>query len=670
MLRKIGRFIYYNLFFLTPLLVLSTTSELFELNKMNLIYASSVSIFSIIVFSMIRTRKIVVPRLPFQIPYFIFLTVITASFLFSIDRHVSWFGYYGRFNGGLLSMLAYGVIMYGVVYFFTAKDLRSILTTTLLSSTVVLIWGLPGLFGRDLSCLLFAGQFNNSCWTDHFRPAERMFSTLGQPNWLGAYFAIHFFIGLYALLSNHWKRWYLSYGYLLLIWIGLLATKSRSALLAVGIAASVFGVAIWWAGLRETLSPHKKRLVVLGFLGLVAVLILKTGIERVDRVLNLPARSVKTVSTPVAVRPLSSEVTESLDIRKIVWRGAIDLLRRYPVLGTGPETFAIGYTFVRPPEHNLTSEWDYIYNKAHNEYLNYAATTGGIGLITYLAFVLAVLIYLHSMVKDADPGIRLVSATFLAAYVTILVTNFFGFSTSVIQLFFFLLPPLLLLASGRGAIDLVSRARSAQVIPIQKLQTACVVIFFLFCQSWILMFFIADTQYAQALVYEANDDIVTAYKHLHTAESLHHEPVYLDKLSNYEANLALIAASQGKNDIAEKSLQQSQLHGAQVLKSSPYNVQFWKTNAKNNLIYYQLTSNQQYLFDGLKAIQTSMTIAPTDPKLPYSEAVYYSVLSSEAKKSTEKATFTRLARESLDDALALKPNYEAAKVFRAKVSTE
>lgn len=670
MLRKIGRFIYYNLFFLTPLLVLSSTSELFELNKMNMIYASSVTIFCIIAFSMIRTKKIVIPRLPFQISFITLLTITFLSFLFSIDRHMSWFGYYGRFNGGVLSLVAYGVLMYGIGYFFTARDLRAILSTMLISSTVVMVWGLSGFFGHDLSCLVFTGQFNNSCWTDQFRPAERMFSTLGQPNWLGAYLAVHFFIGVHGILSDRWKRWYIGYGYLVLVVVSLLATKSRSALLSVGVGLIVFGLGLYKVKMIAILRSQTKYMLVFVALCLVAMVTVKTGFERVDSLITLSRPSSPAHSTVTTPRPLSSEVTESLDIRKIVWMGAIDLMKRYPVLGTGPETFAIGYTFTRPNAHNLTSEWDYIYNKAHNEYLNLGATTGIIGLLVYGAYLLSVLWYFWSVLRDDSQQTQLLAISFLAAFVTILTTNFFGFSTSVIQLYFFLLPMILLVSTNRGVIDLLGRARSSSFAPIQKLQVAFVVILFLFCQSWLFMFFIADMQYAQALVHEANDDIVTAYQHLHTAESLHHEPLYLDKLSNYEANLALIAASQGKNDIADRSLRQSQLHGIAVLKSSPYNVQFWKTNTKNNLIYYQLTSDQQYLFDGLKSIQTAMSIAPTDPKLPYSEAVYYSVLAGEAKKAGEHDQYLGLAQKSVTKALVLKPNYTAATELRAKLAKE
>src|SRR3990167_2046009 len=132
----------------------------------------------------------------------------------------------------------------------------------------------------------------------------------------------------------------------------------------------------------------------------------------------------------------SEDVTESLDIRKIVWKGAVDLGLKNPLFGTGVETFAYSYYLVRPKEHNLTSEWDYLYNKAHNEYLNYFATTGFIGLVAYFFLLFSffknagMVVFSRSKsitfnkYKSEDETYGLQKALF-AAWCTILVTNFF-----------------------------------------------------------------------------------------------------------------------------------------------------------------------------------------------------------------------------------------------------
>ncbi len=94
------------------------------------------------------------------------------------------------------------------------------------------------------------GQLNNTCWTEQFRSAERMFSTLGQPNWLGAYLAINFFLGIFFLSKSFKNKKLVSslfYSFIVgLIFLGIVFTKSRSALLAVIIEIGLFVLIIFF----------------------------------------------------------------------------------------------------------------------------------------------------------------------------------------------------------------------------------------------------------------------------------------------------------------------------------------------------------------------------------------------------------------------------------------
>ena len=45
---------------------------------------------------------------------------------------------------------------------------------------------------------------------------------------------------------------------------------------------------------------------------------------------------------------LESGGTESGQIRTIVWKGALEIFKHYPLLGTGPETFAFAYPMFMP----------------------------------------------------------------------------------------------------------------------------------------------------------------------------------------------------------------------------------------------------------------------------------------------------------------------------------
>src|SRR3989338_7814856 len=73
---------------------------------------------------------------------------------------------------------------------------------SLVSGLIVALWGLPSRFGYDPTCFLFRGTFDVSCWTADFMPKVRIFSTLGQPDWLAAYLAILIPISIAFAIKN------------------------------------------------------------------------------------------------------------------------------------------------------------------------------------------------------------------------------------------------------------------------------------------------------------------------------------------------------------------------------------------------------------------------------------------------------------------------------------
>ncbi|MEK6881094.1 MAG: hypothetical protein AABY22_15855, partial [Nanoarchaeota archaeon] len=99
-----------------------------------------------------------------------------------------------------------------------------------------------------------------------------------------------------------------------------------------------------------------------------------------------------------------------------------------------------GYQY-RPREHNLVSEWDFLYNKAHNEYLNFAANSGTVGLAAYLVLVgSSIYLIVKLALKKNEKSETITLVAILAGYAGILVTNFFGFSVVITQLFLFIFP--------------------------------------------------------------------------------------------------------------------------------------------------------------------------------------------------------------------------------------
>ena len=494
---------FHLLFFFVPLFFLPFNFELFEFNKMMAVYFFASLILGAWLIKSITGKKFQIARTPLDIPILLFLASQILSTLFSIDPHLSVFGYYSRFNGGLLSIVTYIFLYYAFVSNFSKEHVFSLLKASLSGGLIVSVWGISEHFGHSFSCFAIQGQFTVSCWVQDVQ--SRVFATLGQPNWLAAYMAIlvplslGFFIKSChpeadsdrlkdpvniksqrdssgkALRMTSWFKSFVYFFLSLLFFSTLLFTKSKSGFLGIVVAMVFFCLAV---------SIRFKKKIIVPLLFVICSLLFVSflfgaPIESINR-FTLPQLNKTTNNkeqiTPITPPPseglLESGVTGSDEIRKIVWKGAIDIFKAYPVFGSGVETFAFSYYKFRPVEHNMTSEWDFLYNKAHNEYLNYLATTGSVGIITYFLFILVFIVTVlkwevrnekwdtevgsENFLKSKNQNIQplhltshiILLTSLLCAWLSILVTNFFGFSVVVVQLFFYLIPAMMVVLSS------------------------------------------------------------------------------------------------------------------------------------------------------------------------------------------------------------------------------
>ncbi len=663
MIDQIIQFFYSLLFFVTPLIMTKSTSELFEFNKMLFIYAVTILISFFWLLKMVINRKIILKKTFLDIPIAIFFLSQLISTIISIDKHTSFFGYYGRFNGGMLSVLSYIILYFAFVS--NSPNVEKTLKAILTSSFLVILWAIPGKLGHDLTCLLFTGQFNNSCWDNStlaFRPELRAFSTLGQPNWLGAYLAVTFFIGVYFLIKNFKTNKYLILNtcYLILNFSMILFSRSRS-----GIGAVIVGLILFTGYYSFFIKANvKKVLIILLIVTIVPTLFFKTGIDQVDKFLTF--KTYKNIPPPIpyslSPKPysLTPNISESFDIRKIVWKGAWQLGLKYPFFGTGVETFAYSYNFVRPIAHNLTSEWDYVYNKAHNEYFNFLATTGFIGLGSYLLMIIFVVTYGIKNYKKSLTPLLIIS------YITILITNFFGFSTTTIQLFFFLIPAFIIVSNSSYPPNSY-RLTPNSLSFFQKLFIFLLLsstIYFLFS---IAVYYLADVNYSYGTKYIKIGDQQKAAAYLEKAIKLRKEPVYEDRYSSSLSYLSALASLQNQKDLAKQIADISDTYNRKLIQEYPKNVFYWKTRAKNMYYFYQVTGNENELLQGVEALKSAQKLSPTDPKIPYSLALYYTTLYDSTKNNLDRENRQKLSLEEIENTIQLKSNYREACLFKGQL---
>ena len=381
-LNKILEYSFYGLFFFVPLALTPLNYELFEYNKMMLIYAITAIIVGAWVGKMIWNQKILLRPTPFDIPIALFFASQVISYFYSIDRHVSFWGYYSRFHGGLLSTIAYILLYYAFVSNFKKEHISRLIGIALGSGILISFYGILEHFSHSPSCLFFTGKFDVSCWVQDVE--NRVFATLGQPNWLAAYLAILIPIALYQSMKklqtpNSKLQTIAAFFLPIIFYVTLLFTKSRSGFIASLVTQGLFWLVLFYRSKEKI----KKPFVIFNVFLIVLTIIISTPFEQINRVMYsfAPLQIIRKTLHPQAEIPLSQIAgpaletggTESGEIRRIVWKGALDIAKHYPLFGTGVETFAFAYYQYRPVEHNLTSEWDFLYNKAHNEFLNYLA---------------------------------------------------------------------------------------------------------------------------------------------------------------------------------------------------------------------------------------------------------------------------------------------------------
>jgi O-antigen ligase len=651
----------------------SKTSELFEFNKMMFVYVVTILVVCLWGYRQFTLGKLELRYHWFFIPLVLFLGANVVSTIFSIDVHTSIFGYYGRFNGGLLSIIAYLLLFFVFIQISDRRHVLNCLKFSFGTAVLVVLWGIPGRYGSDLSCFIFTGKITNACWTAQFKPAERMFSTLGQPNWLGAYLAVNFFFGLYFLVIRDAfknRSTVLLTSSLLLIFSGILFTRSRSALLAVAISLVVFGVYYLYLK-RAAFKNSLLNLAILGALLFVPLAIFQSGVAKVDDIISLKFLSGQPSQNegaqpadgqPRAAGPIV--ITDSFDIRKIVWEGALQLGQQHPLVGTGVETFAYAYYMVRPQAHNATSEWDFLYNKAHNEFLNYFANTGYIGLFTYQGMILATYWILHRAIlrKGVRMEQRFLYVSLLGAYTTIHITNFFGFSISIMQVLLYLIP-------GFTIVYLIKDG-----LPVRELKLpshryyrfagkGAMILLIVLGLIYISRYYLADMTYASADLQARSGNYQTAYEEFQRALQYRYEHVYEDKFSNVLSNLAFIAAYQNQSDLTTELIELSDTYNRKSILTSPANVLYRKTTSKNKYLHYQISLDPKYLDEAIEAIEQAKELSPTDPRLSYTQALFYSLYYDEVSGSTPEANKQRedYKQRALNEAgmtVAMKPDYK------------
>jgi Flp pilus assembly protein TadD len=372
----------------------------------------------------------------------------------------------------------------------------------------------------------------------------------------------------------------------------------------------------------------------------------------------------ETASTSVAVDRLESGGTDSGEIRKIVWDGAWKVGQRYPLFGSGVETFAYSYYLDRPMDHNHVSEWDFLYNKAHNELLNFWATTGVVGVGAYLALLGWFGIWsLRQLLSPQPRPVKIMLVGLVAGVVALSVSNFFGFSTVTVTLLLFILMAVAVVLTSSSDPDEQTTATSAK--PTTKVGNfwswrhvagiAFTSGLTVYCVMRVITWWMADYHFTLGKRAFQQGDFAVANQHLQQAINFSaNEALFYDELATLYANAAVAVAQNDDLEEAEQLATASLLASDTALELNPRHLNFYKTRARVFIVLGQL--NETFLEEALSTLQVASTLAPTDPKLLYNQALIENALGN-----------TESAQALLEQTLAMKPDYHSARFELAKL---
>jgi tetratricopeptide (TPR) repeat protein len=158
----------------------------------------------------------------------------------------------------------------------------------------------------------------------------------------------------------------------------------------------------------------------------------------------------------------------------------------------------------------------------------------------------------------------------------------------------------------------------------------------------------ADTLYAKGKKANKKADFQEAARYLQTAIALRDgEPVYHDEISDTYSNLSTLAFNTKEATAAAEFKDYAIAESDKALSVSPRNLNFLKTRIK---IYLTLAEqDKKYYLDALEYLGKSITLAPTDAKLIYNQAIIHFYLNQETT-----------AIDYLKKAIELRPNYRDA----------
>jgi len=472
-----------------PLVFYTHAHDVFEFNKITILRLLCALAAPLMAFKLLFVRPAKLVRSPLDLPVLAFLACALISTFHTVNFDLSLNGVYEDFEGITT------VGMYVFLLWWVQQHVRSQRQINLFMSAVMIAGCFSGFYG-----ILQNFQIDFVPWNPATYSANRLFATMGNPNFLAAYLLMSLPVTFMAFLDLperiHVERRFTklliglgAIASLFLIWlfgihyfdfdpasygaasfIRMLVTPKFIAAHAVVLFPLAAALLLNWGRLKMVLLVSmlfqlisiyftKSSGGILG-LGVAGALIVgffvwehRRGSDVLKRnrgwliafaalmLLSLlyPPIWQTLVETAQRMATRLNPSTITLTPRLYIWRSALQMLRDHWAFGSGLDTFQIAFPQYRSAVY-WALEWNGTPEKAHNMVLQIAATMGLAGLSAFFWMLAAYVAVVWRTVRR-EPGTaqRMLALGGLAAVAAFLTQNLFSFTVVGYGSLFFML---------------------------------------------------------------------------------------------------------------------------------------------------------------------------------------------------------------------------------------
>lgn len=557
---------------ITPLIVVPQLNDAFTLPKM--LFIRSVLIVIIFVWLLKGVLKGFSWRhSKFDVPVAMFTAAAVLATIFSTDLRLSLFGHYKRYED-IITLVTYSLLFFSGTQILKSDKQRSrIVNALLISAVIVSIYALAQYLGFNF-------------W-QHSGDINRASSTLGNPVFLGSYLVLVFplfWAGLFRITGG--KRQWLNLLPLVIVAAAILVTFSRSAWLATIVAAIYFIIVT-----AKTLWNQRVKVVAL-VISLFIVAVFVSFVRVPGRNYSFSERTLSALNTGQG----------TVRTRLILWETTAALINKRPLIGYGPDSLSQQYPKYLPIEYRVIERAARI-DKAHNDILQVAATTGLLGVSAYLAIIF-IFIYMAFGGADSRTSKDIDRAALTSGLLGYLVAIQFSFSQLEVSALFWLL--LAMFATGPSEIN----QNVPRSLPkyLKRLGVGMAAIW-LAVSVWVIIFIIvkpavADYHFKSGLSAESRQDLSRAQNEYQWAVKFSpNRPVYLSRLARVEH---LKAVSEPRVDL--KMVKEALRYYDKAQKIDPYDAVLYTDIGSLYTVLGQ--SNSQFNTLAIAAFKRSLELDP------------------------------------------------------------